>query len=165
MSLIGCCTNESKSVYMMIYRPNATLLRSLSGVLMSQENEFNRRLHTRAEPHSFAPIRVDINGDGFIEVLNVADISEGGIRINVPHHFEGCHIEKSVTFIITLPAPINMHFKESGYIKHVLDDSFGVNFINPSHKSRALIRRYIGLWLLGNSRWFYYVCYRLGLKD
>ncbi len=125
----------------------------------------NRRQHTRVEPTPRAPVRADINGEGFIEVLNVVDISEGGIRINVPHHFNGCHIEKPVTFIITLPAPISTHFKAEGHIKHVLNDSFGVNFINLNKKSRTLIRRYIALWMRKHGKWWDYCRYTLGLID
>ena len=115
----------------------------------------NRRQFTRVTPAPNAPIRVDINGDGFIEVIQAVDISEGGIHISVTHRFAGCHVDQPATFIIYLPQPINKSFSVEGRIMHVRDDSFGVLFTNLNDRSRALIRSYIGLWLRKRTAWDY----------
>lgn len=124
----------------------------------------NMRMYTRVQPEPNAPLHVDINGEGFIDVLNAIDISEGGMRIQVPHRFEGCHIEKPVTFIIQLPRPVNKFIQVEGRIKHVLNDSFGVQFSNLNQRSRGLVREYVAYRLKGHSFWLF-LRYKLGLMD
>lgn len=122
----------------------------------------NRRKFIRVIPERHAPVRVDINGDGYIEVIHAADISENGIRINVCHRFGGCDMDQPASFVIFLPAPINKFFCVEGRIRHVRNDSFGVCFTNLNGKSRALLRQYIGLWLKKRSLWDY-LRYVIGL--
>lgn len=105
----------------------------------------NRRNFERVVPERHAPVRVDINGEAFIEVTNAVDISEGGIRISVRHRFAGCDVDQPASVIVYLPAPINRHFSVMGRIKHVLGDSFGVQFATLSAADRALLRRYVKL--------------------
>ncbi len=105
----------------------------------------NRRQFERVNPDRQAPVRVHINGEGFIEVTNAVDISEGGIRISVKHRFAGCHVDLPASIIIYLPAPIGRHFSARGYIKHVLGDSFGVQFAGLNSTDRSLVRRYVDL--------------------
>jgi hypothetical protein len=122
----------------------------------------NQRQYFRVSPQRGAPVRDDINGDDFIEVIKAVDISEGGIRIIVPHRFEGCHTNEPVSLIICLPAPINKELSVKGKIKHVSKDSFGVHFIGLDHKARAEVRRYIGTEIRNRSLWDY-VRYLLGI--
>lgn len=103
----------------------------------------NRRQFTRVLPEPNVPVRVHINGDDFIEVTNAVDISEGGIRILVGHRFIGCHTDLPAAFIVHLPAPINKHISVKGRIKHVLGDSYGLQFAGLSEANRLLIRRYV----------------------
>lgn len=103
----------------------------------------NRREFIRVVPDRRAPVRVNINGEGFIEVTNAIDISEGGIRISVRHRFAGCHVDLPASVIIYLPAPIARHFSARGRIRHVLGDSFGVQFISLNPADRALVRDYV----------------------
>jgi c-di-GMP-binding flagellar brake protein YcgR len=103
----------------------------------------NRRQFTRVIPDRHQPVRVHINGDGFIEVTNAVDISEGGIRISVKHRFAGCHVDLPASIIVYLPAPISKHFSARGRIRHVLGDSFGVQFINLNPADRAMVRKYV----------------------
>lgn len=103
----------------------------------------NRRQFERVNPGRQAPVRVHINGEGFIEVTNAVDISEGGIRISVKHRFAGCHVDLPASIIIYLPAPISKHFSARGYIRHVLGDSFGVQFAGLNSADRNLVRRYV----------------------
>jgi hypothetical protein len=108
-------------------------------------NDENRREYVRVLPEPHAPVRVDINGPDFIEVINAVDISEGGIRLSVKHRFEGCHVDQPASFIVHLPQPINKLFRFEGQITHVRDDSFGVRFTNLTSEARALVRRYVEL--------------------
>ena len=103
----------------------------------------NRRQFERVVPDRQHPVRVHINGDGFIEVTNAVDISEGGIRISVKHRFAGCHVDLPASVIIYLPAPVSKHFSARGRIRHVLGDSFGVQFIGLNPTDRALVRSYV----------------------
>lgn len=103
----------------------------------------NRRQFIRVIPDRQQPVRVHINGDGFIEVTNAVDISEGGIRISVNHRFAGCHVDLPASIIVYLPAPIAKHFSARGRIRHVLGDSFGVQFINLNPTDRAMVRKYV----------------------
>ena len=121
-----------------------------------------RRKYYRLIPESWAPIRVDINGNGFIEVVKAVDIGEGGIRITIPHRFEGCHVDEPVSLIICLPEPVNKHFSVKGKIKHVRNDSFGVRFLDLDDKSRDQIRRYLAAEIRSRSMWDY-VRYLLGM--
>lgn len=112
----------------------------------------NRREYERVIPERDAPVRVNINGDGFIEVTNAVDISEGGIRIVVKHRFAGCSVDQPAHFIVHLPKPVNKHFSFNGRIKHVLDDSYGVQFGALNERDRALVRHYIDARLNRSSR-------------
>ncbi len=115
----------------------------------------DKREYFRVSPERGAPVRVDINGNGFIEVVKAVDISEGGIRIVVPHRFEGCQTGLPVSLIVCLPNPINKQISVKGKIKHVINDSFGVQFIDLDDKSRAEVRRYIGMEIKNRSLWDY----------
>jgi hypothetical protein len=103
----------------------------------------NRRQFVRVVPAREDPVRVHINGDGFIEVTNAVDISEGGIRISVKHRFVGCHVDLPASIIVYLPAPISKHFSARGRIRHVLGDSFGVQFVGLNPTDRNLVRKYV----------------------
>ena len=115
----------------------------------------NRRQYLRVMPEENAPVRVDINSEGFIEVIEAVDISEDGIGITVTHQFAGCDVNRPASFIVYLPHPINKYFRVDGRIMHVRDDSFGVRFTNLDDKSRELVREYIALRLRKRSAWDY----------
>jgi c-di-GMP-binding flagellar brake protein YcgR len=92
-----------------------------------------------------APIRVDIMGQGFLEVLAARDISVGGLGIRVPHGFEGCDIEGEVELIVTLGRA--RPFKARGAIRHASqsgsDQVFGVEFTKLAPEQRQAIENYI----------------------
>ncbi len=103
----------------------------------------NRR-HIRIAPDLSQPIRIDINGDNFIDILKATDISEGGVGIYVTHGFEGCAIDSYVSFVITIPlAGKRRIIHANGRIKHVSGHRFGVAFSNISSQDRVNIRQYI----------------------
>jgi hypothetical protein len=125
--------------------------------------DLNRRGFIRITPEHNAPIRVDINGADFIETIRAVDISENGIGITVPHGFHGCHVDLPASFVIHLPQPINKAFRVDGMIRHVRQNSFGVNFTNMNDKSKALVRQYIGLALKKRGMWDYFK-YLMGIQ-
>ena len=122
----------------------------------------NRRQYLRVVPEALVPVRVDINGVDFIEVCKAFDISEGGVRILVPHRFEGCQIDKPVGLIVHLPEPVNKLFKAEGMIRHVASDSFGVRFTTINDRSLELIREYVAAWLRRNEGLGDFIRYKLG---
>jgi len=122
----------------------------------------NRRKSLRITPEINAPVRVDINGEDFIDTIQAVDISESGIGILVPHRFNGCHVDQPATFVIHLPQPINKFFRVEGLIRHVRNNTFGVHFTNMNAKSRALVREYIGM-RLKQQGWWDYIRYVVGL--
>jgi hypothetical protein len=132
------------------------------GKMKAKADKRSMRRFLRVKPDFDEPVKVDINGDGFIEIVKAVDISEAGIRITVPHRFSGCHVDQPVSFIISLPPPVGKHVSLEGRIKHVRSDSFGVNFTNVDERARAMIRRYIGGWIRRRSLWDY-LRYSLGL--
>lgn len=105
----------------------------------------NRREAERVIPERGAPVRVHINGTDFIEVTDAIDISEGGVRISVKHRFAGCHVDQPASIIVFLPAPISRHFSTHGRIRHVLDDSFGIQFVGLNPADLKLLRQYVRL--------------------
>ena len=102
-----------------------------------------QRHYSRVETTAAAPVRIDINGEDFIDVVSAVDISEGGMALNVPHRFKGCNLDVLVSMIVQLPAPVSAHFTVMGRIMHISNDAFGVAFVGLSEAARNHIRRYI----------------------
>jgi c-di-GMP-binding flagellar brake protein YcgR len=100
-------------------------------------------LRVQADPS--APVRVDIMGRGFLDVLSARDISVGGLGISVPHGFEGCDIDSEVELIVTLGR--TRPFKTRGAIRHhgqAGQRLFGVEFTALSAEQQQAIEAYIG---------------------
>jgi hypothetical protein len=114
--------------------------------------EARRHLRVYADPT--APIRVDIMGNGFLDVLNARDISVGGLGIRVTHDFVDCDIAKDVELIVTLGRA--RPFKTAGAIRHYSktkgDHVFGVEFTSLSTDQREAIEAYIQSCLRRRSR-------------
>lgn len=92
-----------------------------------------------------APVRVDIMGRGFLDVLHARDICVGGLGISVPHGFEGCDIDSEVELIVTLGrAP---PFKTTGAIRHHGKPGdghvFGVEFVALSPEQHRAVEAYV----------------------
>jgi c-di-GMP-binding flagellar brake protein YcgR len=100
-------------------------------------------LRVQADPS--APIRVDIMGRGFLDVLSARDISVGGLGITVPHGFAGCDIDSEVELIVTLGR--GRPFKARGAIRHNgkagSQQLFGVEFTALSPEQQQAIEAYI----------------------
>jgi hypothetical protein len=108
----------------------------------------------RVQADPSAPIRVDIMGRGFLDVLSARDISIGGLGISVPHGFAGCDIDSEVELIITLGR--TRPFKARGAIRHHgrpgSEHVFGVEFTTLSSEQQQAIEAYIGSCLRRRSR-------------
>lgn len=99
----------------------------------------NKRQFIRVVPKK--PVKIDINGDNFIDVVTVKDISMGGVGISVKHRFEGCLINNSVKLIVSLDE--NTSFTTYAKIKYVTGNFFGVQFENLSKRSRKILKKFI----------------------
>jgi hypothetical protein len=100
-------------------------------------------LRVPADPS--APIRVDIMGEGFLDVVLARDISIGGLGIRVAHGFVDCDIDSEVELIITLGRA--RPFKTRGAIRHhsktTCDTVFGVEFTGLSPEQLQAVEAYI----------------------
>ncbi len=104
----------------------------------------DQRQHIRVTAENIKqPIIVHVNGVNFLEIFHAKDISEGGIGIQVPHMFEGCKLDFTVSLIITLPAPLEHEIIVNGRIRHVVENRFGVRFLNLKSEDQSLIHRYV----------------------
>jgi hypothetical protein len=114
--------------------------------------EARKQLRVQADPS--APVRVDIMGQGFLDVLKARDISIGGLGIHVSHDFEGCDIDSAVELIVTLGR--TKPFKTTGVIRHYSkttgDHVFGVQFTSLSEEQHAAVEAYIQACLRRRSR-------------
>lgn len=110
---------------------------------MSIHSDSDKRIFRRLSPPAIWPVQVDINGEDFIEVAQATDISEGGLGLCVPHHFEGCGLDDLVQLIIELPVPEKSYFTVMGRIVHLADDFFGVVFIGLNERARLQIQLYM----------------------
>ncbi len=108
-----------------------------------------KRRQLRVKPDKKEPIRIDINGENFIEILHVYDISSGGACIIVPHMFENCKINKNISVVLTLPEPVKESILVLGKIKHTIRNKFGISFFDLSRKNKKKIRDYISSRLEG----------------
>ena len=62
---------------------------------MPKITELERRQFLRVSPDKEHAVSIDINGEGFIDVLNAEDISLGGISVRVPHGFKHCDLHQA----------------------------------------------------------------------
>jgi hypothetical protein len=121
-----------------------------------------RRKYLRVIPDHRYPVRVDINGANFIDILYAVDISEGGLGVRVNHRFTGCDLGESISFIIDIPLPRHVLLHGAGKIRHISGDHFGIVFNPLPPQLRAHIRNYIALQVREKSRWSWFQ-YKLGL--
>jgi hypothetical protein len=102
-----------------------------------------RRQHIRVRPEPEHPVRVDINGENFLDILHACDVSEGGIGFRVDHCFTGCAIERPVHFIIALPEPVNALVSAEGLLRHIGGRAFGIEFGPLSTVSQHALHEYV----------------------
>ena len=103
------------------------------------------RKHPRYKPNPAAPVRVDIMGNGFLEVVHARDVSLGGLSIFVPHDFVDCDIAGEVDLIVTFGK--NRPFKVRAMIRHRStgrnEHWFGLEFVDLSEEHRGAIAQYL----------------------
>jgi len=130
--------------------------------------ETNQRRYIRIKPELERPIRVDVNGDNFLEIIYAKDINERGIGFQVAHGFKGCEINQLVSIIVSLPHPANYNLSVKAQIKYISAYKFGAVFHELSVKDRKNIQRYICHRLIDES-WVTKLIYKmkmlLQLKD
>lgn len=85
-------------------------------------------------------------GDDFLEVLEVRDISVGGVGVCVMHRFEGIDAHQDIWLILSLPGESSMRIK--GTIRHQRQVGaggvlFGVQFDDLSRDHYDRIRAYV----------------------
>ena len=106
-------------------------------------NNSRKQLRVKADPS--APIRVDIMGKGFLDVLNARDISVGGLGICVPHDFAHCDIDREVQLIVTLGRA--RPFMTKGAIRHhsttAENHVFGIEFTGLTPEQLEAVESYI----------------------
>ena len=105
-----------------------------------------KRRHIRVFPEPINPVEIHIMGDGFIDIFKVTDISNGGARIFVPHHFEGCNINSKIKVLIKLPKIKS--FTANAVIKHKLEnnynnDYYGIEFLYLSDEQTVILDNYV----------------------
>ena len=102
-----------------------------------------KRKYPRVTPEKNFPIRVDITGENFLDILYANDISDGGVNITVSHSFEGCHTGSLVTLIVKLPQPVNHSINVTARIISVSQNRFGAVFENLGRSDRKKIHEYV----------------------
>jgi hypothetical protein len=100
------------------------------------------RRHPRVRPKPGEPVEVQLIGTDFLDVLEVRNISAGGLGLHVPHLFVGCDRDAQLDVIITLPR--ERPFMVRAVIRHVSKGpEFGIEFINLPELPRSRIERYV----------------------
>ncbi len=85
-------------------------------------------------------------GKDFLDVLHAADISIGGVAVEVPHQFRDCAIDEEVRIVTKLPK--QDAFSAKGTIRHLMrgkkeSKRFGIEFTIISDRDRDRIEKYV----------------------
>lgn len=108
------------------------------------ESDEDPRKEKRYIPDPEKPIRVDIYGENFIEIVKARDISLSGVGVIVPDLIPNYTTSVDINCVITLP--FQTSFKVKGIIRHVGSDDkfyFGIEFVDLSEENAEKIREYI----------------------
>ena len=103
----------------------------------------SKRQQVRVIADRFEPIRIDITGKDFIEIVPAKDISMSGVGIEIPNHLQDRMIEGDISLRITLPHPINHSFSTSGQIVHKANSFFGGIFDGIDDQDQKRLQDYI----------------------
>jgi hypothetical protein len=102
----------------------------------------SRRAHLRVRPKPGESIEVQLIGTDFLDILEVRDISSGGLGLQVPPSFEAGDLAEQVDVIIKLPR--ERPFSARGLIRHVTQGNlFGLEFTQLPDQARSRIEKYI----------------------
>lgn len=125
-------------------------------------DESNRRQNIRMQPETGRPVRIDINGENFLDIVHAMDLSTSGARIAVPHGFEGCRLDKMVSLVVDLPEPISTSFVTLGSIRHLSGRAFGVKFVDLEGPDRRAVKEYL-THLMAQKFWLRTMLFKLGI--
>jgi c-di-GMP-binding flagellar brake protein YcgR len=104
-----------------------------------------RRAYVRVRPDPAHPIKVQIVGNGFIEVLKARDISVGGLAVQIPHDLDLRPGQNSVELVISLPG--SKPFAADAEIRHEWSSpgsrAFGIEFKRLSDADKERIQKYV----------------------
>jgi hypothetical protein len=103
-----------------------------------------KRLHVRVVPSSAEPVRVQLVGNDFVEMLKARDISVGGLSVFIPHALQGCNIDNEIQVVVALPAV--KPFLLRGIIRHRESGErgfFGIQFTKISDRDRLRLEEYV----------------------
>lgn len=100
----------------------------------------------RVIPLRFAPVEIQVMGEGSLDVLRARNVSATGLGVYVPHGFEGFDLSAVVELVVTLPG--ETPFLARGKIKHVTESEgearhFGLQFSEIDKQHRRLLERYV----------------------
>lgn len=106
----------------------------------------DKRKHTRVVPFPNQPVQIQLMGNGFLDILIAQDVSQGGMAILVPHHFDGCDIHSAVELVVSLPG--FKPFKAIGLIKHLspgkaANGLFGLKFTQIDAKGKDFLDAFV----------------------
>ena len=102
-----------------------------------------KRREIRVNPEPGHPVRIDLMGNGFIEVTTAANVSKEGIGIKVPHGFKGYNLDGLAEILIKLPKPVEHSFSSTVRIIHQKDQNFGALFASIEKKDAIKLHHYI----------------------
>jgi len=122
----------------------------------------NKRKNIRVKPDKKNPIRVDINGMNFLDIFSAVDISMSGIGIKVPYKFKDCRVDMGIAIIIDLPYPLKKSISTQGMVRHLSEQSFGIQFTSLESKDKKYLKQYIS-GLLKNETIFTRLKFHLGI--
>lgn len=104
-----------------------------------------RRAFVRVRPDASQPIRIEVVGNGFIELLKARDISVGGLGVQISHDLEIPARDREVELVVTLPG--SKAFVAFGEIRHQMTSpgshSFGIRFTRLSDADKKRIQEYV----------------------
>ncbi len=102
----------------------------------------SRRTHSRVRPRPGESIEVQLIGDDFLEILEVRDISAGGLGLQAGHQLALRDIDAEVEVIVSLPR--ERPFSARGIIRHISNGKqFGIEFTQLPEPARSRVERYV----------------------
>lgn len=101
------------------------------------------RKHPRVIPAPDHPIVVHIEDEGLPAVLDVRDISEGGMELELFEPLPPDSLNREVSLLVALPPPTSVALVSRGRIRHMSENRVGVRFLRLSESDRQHLRSYV----------------------
>lgn len=102
-----------------------------------------RRLHPRVLPRPAEPIKVQLIGDGFVELLRARDISISGLAVTITHEIDVGLMASEIQILLALPG--EKAFTAYGNVRHISKERgvFGVQFTRISEDNLVHVSAYV----------------------